>query len=178
MRIKSIPLAVMACVLLAPFAHAGTVEFPGPIHRAPSPDGKADILNTDRDKEPNHVLSIQDRDKHTIRQLFPYDRHVEVSWSPDSKFFFVNDYFGSDVSRCLIVDRAHLRKHDTLAALQKDMDKITAHFIGSMRFVTCSSWRKGDKVKVSISVSGDGTDREIRKWFLFDADSGNFRAAH
>ena len=167
----------MACVLLAPFAHAGTVEFPGPIHRAPSPDGKADILNTDRDKEPNHVLSIQDRDKHTIRELFPYPRHVDVSWSPDSKFFFVNDYFGSDVSRCLIVDRAHLHKRDIVRVLKEEIDRVSAHFTGSMWLVTCSSWLGDDKVKVSLNVSGNRTDREIRKRFLVDAGSGKFSTA-
>jgi hypothetical protein len=169
--------AALLCLLCSSPSVAATVKFPGPAREARSPDGQTAVINTDHDDAPYHVLSIMDRGRFKSRPLFSYGRSVDVAWSPDSKFFFVNDYDGSDVARCVLVDRAHLTQHDTRALLQKEMDDITAHYKGSVWLVTCASWRKDDKVRVSIHVSGNGTDQDVLKWFLFDARSGSFESS-
>jgi hypothetical protein len=175
MRLRNAAVAaVLSGAIGVGLVHAETVKFPGRVYLAPSPDKQATIVNTDNDEEPNHVLSI--RDKTTTRGLFTYERNVDISWAPDSKFFFVNDYFGSDVSRCIVVDRRTLNKYDTLNLLQEEMDRIISHYKGSMWYVTCSSWRKGDKVRVTIRVAGNGTQEEVRKQYLFDAKAGKFAA--
>jgi Tol biopolymer transport system component len=178
MKLATALSAALSCVIGIASGHAATVKFPGRTDQAPSPDRKAVILNTDRDEEPNHVLSIKATGKDTVREVFPYGRYVEVSWSPDSKFFFVNDYMGSDVSRCVIIDGMSLKQHDTAILLEKEMAAIIRHFGGSSWLNTCSSWRPADKVYVSIRVSGNGTQAEVRKRFVFDAKAGKFAAAH
>jgi hypothetical protein len=107
--------ALLPCLAAASFSHAAMVEFPGHNRRAPSPDGRSAIINTDHDEEPNHVLSIRDKGRSSSRTFFSYPRYADVSWAPDSKLFFVNDYDASDDSRCVVWDRASLTEHDTRA---------------------------------------------------------------
>jgi len=176
MKVAAAISAALYWMIAGSVSYAATVRFPGHTHIATSPDGNTMIVNIDRDEEPNHVLSLKDKGRSRSRAVLSYGRYVDVSWSPDSKFFFVNDYDGSDVARCVLLDRAHLNKRDTRVLLQKEMDAITAHFKGSSWTVTCSSWQKGDKVRVSIVVSGNGTVEEVRKRFLLDARTGAFTA--
>jgi hypothetical protein len=176
MKRGKMALAILFSVIGMSSSSAATIKFPGRMHEALSPDGSTAIINTDHDEEPNHVLSIENKRHFKRRTLFSYGRYVDVAWSPDSKFFFVNDYDGSDVARCILVDRIHINKYDTRVLLQKEMDDITARYKGSSWLVTCSSWKKADKVEVSIKVSGNGTDEVVTKWFLFDARNGAFTA--
>ena len=174
-----LPLCIaLSCTLFASSAGTAVVKFPGNASQAPSPDGRFAVLNTDQDEEPSHILSLQDKKHGRNFRLFPYRRHVDVSWSMDSKFVFVNDYADSDLADCVVVD-ANGRKHNKMSdILHEEIRDFMRNFKGSHLFVTCAFWRPKDDLVVSVVGYGDGTLKNSERKFLFNAQSGKAVPAH
>jgi len=108
--IKALQLAFLIMVALAiiPSLRASdktihAVSFPSAHTHAVAPDGRFAVVNVDSDKEPYHVLFLEDRQTNSRRKVLEYDRSVEVLWDPDSSAFAVNHYAGSNIGECLIL---------------------------------------------------------------------------
>ena len=165
-------LLLCAALSLAPVASshaAAVVTFPGSTRQALSPDGRFAVLNMDRDEEPNHVLSLHDKKQGSRFPIFPYRRHVDVSWSKDSKFFFVNDYAESDLADCVVASVDDHKQRKMSATLQEEILDFMRGFKGSHLYVTCDAWSPNDDLAVSVWGSGDGSPK---RRFLFNARSG------
>jgi hypothetical protein len=172
MRITFLLCAALFCAAFASSSNAATVKFPGSVRQAPSPDGRFAVLNTDRDEEPNHILSLQDKKQGSNSPLFSYRRHVDVSWSNDSKFFFVNDYAESDLADCVVVDVDGQKQRKMSAALREEILDFMKDFKGSHLYVTCSAWHSNDELLVSVVGYGDGSSKNAERRFVFNAQKG------
>jgi len=138
-------------------ARAGVVPFPEK-SRAPSSDGHFVLMNVDSDSEPHHTVFLAAQGSKARRKLFTYGRGVEVLWSPNSQLFIVNDYAGSDYSRCRVypveAGKAPIEAWDDLLASQSASVRsllLDNHhvYIAAMRWVTAISfdlkaWGYGD----------------------------------
>lgn len=85
-----------------PAAQSKWVSFPSQHTTAVSPDGRFAIINLDSDKEPYHTLFLEDRKDRGRRKLLEYSRSVRVLWNPNSRWFAVTNYAGSNVSECYL----------------------------------------------------------------------------
>ncbi len=92
---------VLLIALLATETAGKVTRFPEQ-SRAPSPDGRYTLINVNQDREPHHVIWLQNLAKKNRQELYRYVRHADVLWSPDSSHVAVNDYGGSDFAVCLI----------------------------------------------------------------------------
>jgi len=172
MRMTLLLNAALFYAIFASSSDAATIKFPGSVRQAPSPDGRFAVLNTDRDEEPNHFLSLQDKKRGFNSPLFSYRRHVEVSWAKHSKLFFVNDYAESDLADCVVVDVDGPRQRKMSIALAEKIRDFTKNFKGSHLYVTCSAWHSNDELLVSVVGYGDGSSKNAERSFVVNAQSG------
>jgi hypothetical protein len=128
------------------------------------------VVNVDSDSEPYHTVFLATDGSNERRELFTYERGMEVLWSPNSQFFVVNDYAGSDYSRCRVhsveTGKAPIQIWDELLASQSANVRsllLDNHhvYIAATRWVTSISfnlkaWGYGDK-----SPSGSGFVRHF-----------------
>jgi len=71
---------------------------------ATSPDGRYVLVNVDRDSEPfEHTIFLEDRKHKTRREIYRYERGVQVLWNPDGRQFALSDFAGSDYATCNIM---------------------------------------------------------------------------
>lgn len=175
MRLTLFLCAALSWVSVPSFSTAEMARFPSRVSQVPSPDRKFVLVNTDRDQEPNHFLSLQDKVRGGTLPLLSYRRHVDVSWSKDSRFLFVNDYAESDLADCVLI-----RVGDSVpeqarmsSLLRQEIHDFMRSFRGSHLYVTCVSWKGDDHILVSIA--GDGSSRHR---FIFDATTRKVMPAH
>jgi hypothetical protein len=99
---------------------------------------------------------LKNLESNVRRELFDYDRHVDVLWSPDSTLFAVTDYGESDLSHCRVfsVDE----KIKTVSALdqlsrtlseseRKRLQRLQSnhHF-----YVAASAWTASKELKLKV----------------------------
>ena len=85
---------------------AYAVEFPGRVEVAPSPSSAFELTYTDpgANEDGIHVytLKLVSRRNTYSKTLLTFTRSVDVSWSPEGAWFYVNNFIGSNVSDCVI----------------------------------------------------------------------------
>lgn len=168
----AIVLLTLAC---SPTASSPTIEavwsFPGTVNQALSPNGRLAVVNEDRDQEPNHVLFLRNTETNLASAIFPYRRHVDVSWASDSRFFFVNDYAESNSSDCIVIDTGSMARKHMSRALRSERHR-TLRLDESHLYVTCSTWRAQDLILVSVVGHDGSVPGGIKERFIFDARTG------
>lgn len=143
---------------MSPAAYAAefTATFPGAVTALVAPDGRYSIDNVDYDnKVPHHVLLLVFiKTKQQVR-LYPYNRHVDVSWAPDSRHLFINDFAGSDNADCIIYNVLTKKLVSVASILHKNKFANSLMNDNGHVYVTCSNWiaNKG----VDVQISGYGT---------------------
>jgi hypothetical protein len=78
-------------------------NFPGRKSDLASPDGRYLIQSVERDEESRFALSLKDTTTGKSRKVYEYGRGASVLWSPDSRYFAVDDAAGSDHTRTKIL---------------------------------------------------------------------------
>ena len=165
-------LAVL-CASIAPDSSnaADLITYPDTSHSARSPNGHFSVSNKDRDDAPNHSLYLTGRNAINPIKIMDYSRHVDVSWSPDSTAFFVNDYAESNSALCKVISAHGLRETDIMGIIRRSAIKGIKNFDGSHLYVTCSAWKGAGKV--SVVVHGyDGRAPNLDRSLLVDIVSG------
>jgi hypothetical protein len=98
----SILLTFLLLLPIMSFGQAVT-RFPGLKSELASPDRRWVLQNLDRDQEPHHSILLKSNATGKTRKICDYERHASVIWSPDSRYFALNDYAGSDFSDASII---------------------------------------------------------------------------
>src|SRR5258708_2573190 len=94
-------------------AHRPVVHLPrGAVSRIPSPDGKWTLIFECPNECSERKLWIANNTSHTRKLVKEYDRSLSISWSPDSRHFFVNDASGSTETLCYVYDPVTLKVTD------------------------------------------------------------------
>jgi hypothetical protein len=175
---KQITLLVLSFLCGLPQSAAIAQEiatYPSNASSLVSPDGRFALRNVDRDQTLNHQLLLVDRRTHATKSVLFYGRHVEVSWSPRSERFFVNDYRESNEATCLIWKMGARRPID----IQRVVDgqrpkKLALELAADHLYIHCLSWEAPDRVLVAV----DGHDSTRRVAFdrRVSVDAGTGRA--
>lgn len=84
----------------------------GPISRIPSPDGKWILVFECPNECKERKLWIEEVVSHKRSPIKEYERSLDISWAPNSQFFFVNDNSGSTNARCYVYEAATLKEID------------------------------------------------------------------
>jgi hypothetical protein len=154
-----------------------TFSFPRGFNQASSPDGKWVVRNRDQDKEPNHILTLGNIGTGSRSLIEAYGRSVDVSWSDDSRFLFVNDYVGSDLTECFTLDVKTMKK----TKLNEILKKTINPYLGAIEthlYVTCADWHGKDEVFVAVDGYGDGAPNGFHRSFSFNALTRKAREIH
>ena len=156
-------LAGLGCLLVGTALSTSSItSFPGRACCAVAPNGRLSVVNEDQDREPNHILWLRHQKSGDVSMIMAYKRHVEVSWSRDSRFFFVNDYAESNESDCVIVDVKNMKKRSMIAVINSKLRQWGAARAGHL-YVTCTSWKRRNHLDVRVSAYGfDGHSLDRR----------------
>lgn len=142
---------LFAAILLVPLPLTGKVQGPsrqqavvslpqGALTRIPSPNGKWTLIFECPNECADRKLWIEERASRTRRFVKEYERDLEISWTPDSRFFFVNDEYGSDGSRCYVYDAVDLKVTDMAALLASGNSDATKFLKAGHSYLKAKSW--------------------------------------
>ena len=171
---------VLACSTLsaqAPVSPAtATVSFPAN-SEALSPDGRYAIVDIDRSSEPYHVVFLKNLQVNSRRELFDYDRHVDVLWSPDSKSFAVTDYGDSDFSRCNIfsvdekIARIPVLDHLFRTLPESEQKRLKRLQSNHHFYVAASAWTGPKELRLKIWGYGDADPKGFTRYYALQLPS-------
>jgi hypothetical protein len=157
MRMRILEVILFIVIMsgaMGPAIASPIVKFPYNVKGAESPDGRYLVFNLNHEEQTlAHTLELRDKKTGLSKKVLDYGRHVEVGWSSDSRFFYVNDYLGSDEVTCFIVDSADGASLDLRPFVDAIIDKRDAIWSNHHRFLTCKSWKEG---QVTVSLNGYG----------------------
>lgn len=160
----NLPLFILSALLFFSDAMAaGSVKptsarFPGPQMQVNSPDQRYQILDHDCDQcEIAHFLTIKRIGKTEQRKILDYARHIELSWSPLSSLFYVNDAISSDETRCYLYAPVELNKIDLFELVLKLEKNNAAFHSNHHRYLTCTAWHKH---QLSLEFRAYGASQE------------------
>jgi hypothetical protein len=137
------------------YAQAKIIKYPRSNISASSPDNIFSIVNRDADGGPSHSLIIRKKLSKSTKVVLYYDRHIDASWAPNSKIFFVNNYGGSNTADCELINPNSLNRVSVSRALTKDNGALLHRNDDSHLYITCLSWIASDGVLVS-AIGYDG----------------------
>jgi hypothetical protein len=173
------PLALAALSLCVPFTNAQQPH-PRPIvfpehSRVVSPNGRYVLIDVDADTEPNHTVFLEDLRLKARRRLFNYDRHIDLSWNPDSQSLAVSDYAGSDYSRCRIYSVSEnvppVQVWDELvkAATAKEKKSLLQN---DHVYIAASDWISPRVLKVKVWGHGEVNPAGFTSFYRYEIGVG------
>jgi hypothetical protein len=109
---------------------SGIVDLPrGALTRIASPDGRWTLIFECPNNCTERKLWIVQSETRTRRMVREFERSLSISWSPNSRAFFINDDLGSNESECYVYDAATL-KATNLA------DVVVAKYASTRQYLT------------------------------------------
>lgn len=135
-------------------------QFPSDVLELPSPSGRFTIVNIDSEfASPNHALLLWDTRTQSVQKLFPYDRSVEVAWSPRGTSLFLNDHGGSDYTNCHVFsfdnDGSNRKAFNVTEQLKKATKENKGIFGNHHIYIEAVSWIDEQKILIRASGYGD-----------------------
>ena len=98
------------------------------IDRIQSPDGRWTLVFEFTDYASERRLWIEDDRLHGRRLVQTSNRSLRLSWSPDSRLFFLNDEYVSNATDCYVIEPSTLKRTDVAELLAKGYpDLLAAH---------------------------------------------------
>jgi hypothetical protein len=149
---------------------ASAVSFPAS-SRAVSPDGRYAVIDVDRGSQPYHTVFLKDLQLNTRRELFDYDRHVDVLWNPDSTLFAVTDYSESNFSTCrifsVIARIATTSVLDQLFTTLSESEQKTLRRLQSNQhfYVAASTWTGPKELKLKVWGLGTADPKGFTRYY-------------
>ena len=143
--------------------------------QARSPDGRYLIAGVESDSEPYHAVFLDDRRLKTRRKLFNYERHIELLWNPDSKYFVLNDYAGSDYSECKIISvdekvpSIDVWNEIVRGSTSKEKRSLLEnHHV----YIAAREWIGSDTLKVKVWGYGEVNPSGFTRFYFYDKKLG------
>jgi hypothetical protein len=154
----------------------GAVAFPGIRTELAAPNGKLLLKNVDpADDEQPHQLILVAAGR-PDRLIYRYGRHVDVSWSPSSRYIFVTDFNGSSESTCVLIDvgsgtSINLRSRATASNRQAAAILSNIH-----AYMECVKWLSSSEVLLKVWGYSDSTEGENELRLKYAIGGGFVRA--
>ncbi len=153
---KLLRALVFACLLAGLVAQTKPVYPPvvslprGAVSRIPSPDGMWTLTFEIPDVNKVRTLWIQRHGSSERTLVRHFDRSLDISWSPDSHHFFVNDASGSTETLCYVYDPGTLGMTDIAAMLAKASSKANQYLGANHSYLEARHWVNSHQLLVSL----------------------------
>lgn len=121
----------------------------GPLTRIPSPNRKWTLIFEFSDVNKPRKLWIQRKGSGERTLVRDFDRSLDVSWSPDSQHFFVNDASGSTDTLCYVYGPETLRPMNVLELLTS-ASRRASNFEADHFYVEAKHWVGSDELLVTV----------------------------
>ena len=129
----------------------------GAVSRIPSPDGKWTLIFECPNDCSERKLWIERNASRTRKLIKEYERSLSISWSPDSRLFFVNDASGSTATLCYVYDPVTLKETD-LAKVVLAGDPTAARFLNAAHsYLEAKRWLNSRQLLLILEGHNDGS---------------------
>lgn len=138
-----------------------------------SPNRRYSLYDEDRDQVPYHSLLLKEKTNGTSIKILDFNRHVEVSWKSDSRYFYINNYYASDASDCMLFSVRPLKGVGVTQILQKYLHSKARNLASGPLYITCAWWQVPTILEIKVSGfegSGKHQSRMI-KHYRFDVST-------
>lgn len=107
------------------------VDLPrGELTLIPSPDLNWRLVFECPNDCTHRMLWVEDSHTRARRLVRNFDRNLSISWSPDSRLFFMNDALGSNQTLSYLYDPVTLKATE-FATLLRARDRVAAQYLGA-----------------------------------------------
>lgn len=132
------------------------VDLPrGELSAIPSPDRNWKLVFECPNNCNQRKLSIEDTHTRARKFVKNFDRSLSISWSPDSRLFFVNDESGSTQTLSYLYDPATLKVTE-LAQLLKAGDPTAAPYLAAGHsYLQARRWINSHQLLVTLEGHTD-----------------------
>lgn len=115
----------------------------------PSPDRNWTLIFEFPDVYKARKLWIQSKGSNEPRLVREFERSLDISWSPDSRHFFVNDASGSNETFCYVYDPETLKAIDVLELLGAGRGKVRK-FEADHFYIEAKHWVGSHQLLVTV----------------------------
>ena len=119
------------------------------VTRIPSPDGKWTLIFEMPSWDSTRKLWIQGNGSTERTLVRDFERSLDISWSPDSRHFFVNDASGSTDTLCYVYDPQTLRAIDVLDLLTA-ASRRARNFEADHFYLEAKHWVGSDELLITV----------------------------
>ena len=151
-------------------------QFPNEGIGLPSPQGQYIVESIDQDDIPNHRLVLRETTSGEVTELIEYSRYVDVAWSPRGVWLFINDYAGSNLTDCYVLEVVNskvVRRIDIIEELRSS--GYSSSKLGALHlYVAGIRWQSENRLRLEVS----GYDEPFPRGFKDDFEyviGGGFR---
>jgi hypothetical protein len=134
-------------------AHTPVIGLPqGAITTIPSPNQDWTLIFEFPDKYKARKLWIQHKGSNDRRLVREFDRSLDISWSPDSQHFFVNDASGSGETRPYIYDPTTLQSIDLAELVAKASPKADDYLGADHSYLEAKYWINAHELVLKLDA--------------------------
>jgi hypothetical protein len=138
----------------------------------PSPDGRWALIAGPMS---DRTIHLEDRSNHKQTLVKEYSRSVQIGWSPDSRAFFLNDAYGSNLEDAFIYG-IDTREPLALNNAILSSDKEAAKFPADHAYFQVGRWLSAHQVLVEYC--GHGGETPARQFdFVYQVSFAGIQAS-
>jgi hypothetical protein len=146
-------------------------SFPGH-STSTSPNGRYVLINIETvvGNEYRNTVVLEDRTLKTKRTMFDYERHIEILWNPNSKFFALSDFAGSDVAECRVISvDPNIEPVPVLDNLLPKLSPAERESIlrNDHLYVQAIAWINNETLKIKIWGHDSGARTEFSHFYRY-----------
>ena len=151
LAVLMLPWATVAQTKSPRGVHSAVISLPqGAVTRIPSPDRNWTLIFEFPNVYKPRNLWIQHKGSNERRLVREFERSLDISWSPDSQHFFVNDASGSGETRPYVYDPATLQSIDLAALVAKASPKADNYLGADHSYLDAKQWMSPHELLVKM----------------------------
>ena len=128
----------------------------GEVSRIPSPNGKWTLIFECPNDCSERKLWVEETSSRARKLVKEYDRSLDISWAPGSRFFFVNDNSGSTDARCYVYEAASLKETDVAKVVVAGVPDAEQFLNSGHSYLRAKRWLNSHELLVVLTGHNDG----------------------
>ena len=128
----------------------------GEVSRFPSPNGKWTVIFECPNDCSERKLWVEETASRARKLVKEYERSLDISWAPDSRFFFVNDNSGSTDARCYVYEAASLKETDVAKVVVAGVPDAEQFLNSGHSYLRAKRWLNSHELLVVLTGHNDG----------------------
>ena len=147
----ALPFAAVPQTKSSGGVHSEVISLPqGAMTTIPSPDRNWTLIFELPDLYTARKLWIQHRGSSGRKLVREFDRSLDISWSPDSQHFVVNDASGSGETRPYVYDPATLQSVDLAVLIAKASPKADDYLGADHSYLDAKRWINSHELLIKM----------------------------